>query len=88
MRSSRSASGEECLARLARGHVDLVLLDIWLPKMDGLETLERMRQQGHFPDGGDDFRPRQYRNRGARHQARAPSISSKSRCPSKKPLAR
>jgi two-component system, NtrC family, nitrogen regulation response regulator NtrX len=43
------AAGEECLARLARGPVDLVLLDIWLPKMDGLETLERMRKEGHFP---------------------------------------
>src|ERR1700686_3999540 len=43
------SSGEECLAHLAKGPVDLVLLDVWLPKMDGLETLERMRQDGHFP---------------------------------------
>jgi len=42
-------SGEECLARLSKGNVDLVLLDIWLPKMDGLETLERMRKNEHFP---------------------------------------
>ncbi len=42
-------SGEECIARLARGPVDLVLLDIWLPKMDGLATLEQMRQEGHNP---------------------------------------
>jgi two-component system nitrogen regulation response regulator NtrX len=42
-------SGEECLAHLAKEQVDLVLLDVWLPKMDGLETLERMRQDGHFP---------------------------------------
>src|ERR1700733_12232429 len=42
-------SGEECLNRLASAHFDVVLLDIWLPKMDGIETLERMRQQGHFP---------------------------------------
>jgi two-component system nitrogen regulation response regulator NtrX len=42
-------SGEECLAHLAKEPVDLVLLDVWLPKMDGLETLERMRQDGHFP---------------------------------------
>jgi two-component system nitrogen regulation response regulator NtrX len=43
------ASGEECLAKIERQTFDLILLDIWLPKMDGLETLERMREQGHFP---------------------------------------
>jgi two-component system nitrogen regulation response regulator NtrX len=43
------ASGEDCLARLARGPVDVVLLDVWLPELDGLQTLERMRQQGHLP---------------------------------------
>ncbi len=42
-------SGEECLARLAKQPIDLVLLDVWLPKMDGIETLERMRRDGHFP---------------------------------------
>jgi two-component system, NtrC family, nitrogen regulation response regulator NtrX len=42
-------SGEECLERLARGDVDLVLLDVWLPKMDGIETLERIRQAGSAP---------------------------------------
>ncbi len=43
------ASGEECLARLAQRNVDLVLLDVWLPKMDGLETLEWVRKNGHAP---------------------------------------
>src|SRR5579872_5717202 len=43
------SSGEECLEHLANQQMDLVLLDVWLPKMDGLETLERMRQVGHFP---------------------------------------
>jgi two-component system, NtrC family, nitrogen regulation response regulator NtrX len=42
-------SGEECLARLGKQPIDLVLLDVWLPKMDGIETLERMRRDGHFP---------------------------------------
>ena len=42
-------SGEECLARLGKQPIDLVLLDVWLPKMDGIETLERMRRGGHFP---------------------------------------
>ena len=32
-------SGEECLERLSHGSVDMVLLDVWLPKMDGLATL-------------------------------------------------
>src|ERR1700732_3725327 len=42
-------SGEECLARLAKQPIDLVLLNVWLPKMDGIETLEHMRRDGHFP---------------------------------------
>jgi two-component system, NtrC family, nitrogen regulation response regulator NtrX len=38
-------SGEACLARLARHSVDVVLLDIWLPGLDGHATLERMRER-------------------------------------------
>jgi two-component system nitrogen regulation response regulator NtrX len=38
-------SGEECLDRLTRGPVDLVILDIWLPGMDGLATLQRLRER-------------------------------------------
>ena len=36
------ATGEECLAELTRNAYDLVLLDVWLPGMDGLETLARL----------------------------------------------
>jgi two-component system nitrogen regulation response regulator NtrX len=39
------ASGEACLDRLARGAVDVVILDIWLPGMDGLATLARLRER-------------------------------------------
>jgi two-component system nitrogen regulation response regulator NtrX len=38
-------SGEACLERLARGPVDLVILDVWLPGMDGLATLARLRER-------------------------------------------
>ena len=36
-------SGEACLAALEGRRYDLLLLDVWLPKMDGLETLSRVR---------------------------------------------
>jgi two-component system, NtrC family, nitrogen regulation response regulator NtrX len=36
-------SGEACLVSLETRRFDLLLLDVWLPGMDGLETLERAR---------------------------------------------
>jgi two-component system nitrogen regulation response regulator NtrX len=38
-------SGEACLERLGRDAYDVVLLDVWLPGMDGLATLARMRER-------------------------------------------
>ena len=38
-------TGEACLERLARQVYDVVVLDIWLPGMDGLATLSRMRER-------------------------------------------
>jgi len=38
-------SGEACLERLGRQTYDVVVLDIWLPGMDGLATLARMRER-------------------------------------------
>src|SRR5689334_19265068 len=37
-------SGESCLAALPGGGFEVVLLDIWLPGIDGIETLERIQQ--------------------------------------------
>jgi len=39
------SSGEACLERLNRGGVDLIVLDVWLPGMDGLATLARLRER-------------------------------------------
>src|SRR5262245_27971619 len=39
------ATGEACLDRLARGPVDLIILDVWLPGQDGLATLARLRER-------------------------------------------
>ena len=37
-------SGETCLAALSRQSYELVLLDVWLPGMDGMETLTRIQE--------------------------------------------
>jgi len=39
------SSGEACLERMTRGSVDLIVLDVWLPGMDGLATLARLRER-------------------------------------------
>ena len=48
--ASSAESGEACLERLRKGAFDVVLLDIWLPGIDGLETLERIRQLDNPPE--------------------------------------
>jgi two-component system nitrogen regulation response regulator NtrX len=37
-------SGEACLDRVVRDAVDVIVLDVWLPGIDGLATLGRLRQ--------------------------------------------
>jgi two-component system nitrogen regulation response regulator NtrX len=43
-----AGSGEEGLGIIANGSFDAVLLDVWMPGIDGMETLKRIKAQ--FPD--------------------------------------
>src|SRR5512144_2686073 len=43
------ADGAEALAGLTRQPVDLAILDIKMPRMDGLELLSRLRQNSNVP---------------------------------------
>ncbi|MGC4080559.1 MAG: sigma-54 dependent transcriptional regulator [Vicinamibacterales bacterium] len=39
------STGEACLDRVTRSPVDLIVLDVWMPGMDGLETLQKLRDR-------------------------------------------
>jgi len=46
------SSGREALERLATEAIDLVLLDVMMPEMSGLDILQRMKENpamGHVP---------------------------------------
>ncbi|MGB7024450.1 MAG: sigma-54 dependent transcriptional regulator [Candidatus Acidiferrales bacterium] len=43
------SSGEECIEAVERRSFDLILLDIWLPGIDGLATLERINEHDGAP---------------------------------------
>jgi two-component system nitrogen regulation response regulator NtrX len=42
-----AASGEDCLKAAAGKNFSCILLDIWLPGIDGLETLKRLKDDGN-----------------------------------------
>jgi len=48
-RAEAAASGEECLDFVKRNLVDVVLLDVWLPGIDGMETLRLLKESDPSP---------------------------------------
>jgi two-component system nitrogen regulation response regulator NtrX len=49
-RTESASSGEACLEVLAHRSFDVVLLDIWLPGADGLETLQKIKSMAESPE--------------------------------------
>src|ERR1700720_3296804 len=47
---SAADSGEACLDTLRKRSFDVVLLDVWLPGMDGLETLQKIHDIENAPE--------------------------------------
>ena len=45
----QARDGEEALARFAQESIDLVVLDLMLPKLDGLEVCKRLRAESSVP---------------------------------------
>src|SRR5215470_17595679 len=48
--ASSVESGEACLELLRKSAFDVVLLDIWLPGIDGMETLAKIREFENPPE--------------------------------------
>ena len=44
-----AADGEEALEKFFSGHYNLILLDVMLPKMDGIEVCQRIREKSTVP---------------------------------------
>ena len=49
MRFLKAYNGEEVLEILSREEIHLILLDIMMPKMDGLSTLAKLRETSNVP---------------------------------------
>src|SRR5213082_4052934 len=49
-KASVAESGEACIESLRKRLFDVVLLDVWLPGMDGLETLQKVREIENAPE--------------------------------------
>ena len=46
-----ATSGEQTLELMGRQHYDLLLLDHMMPQMDGIQTLQKLREQSLVPEG-------------------------------------
>jgi two-component system nitrogen regulation response regulator NtrX len=47
---AEAGSGEACLDLLRKGSFDAIFLDVWLPGMDGLDTLQKIKDADQSPE--------------------------------------
>lgn len=45
--AERVSDGEQALAALKKEQVDLIILDVFMPKADGFAVLQRIREEGY-----------------------------------------
>src|SRR6478672_3136351 len=50
LRTEQAESGDACLRLLEKEDFEVVLLDVWMPGMDGLETLQKIRELENPPE--------------------------------------
>ena len=65
-----AGSGKVGLGKLAERDIDLVLLDVMMPEMSGIEVLEQIGDQVPRDQRGHDERQRDHRDRSLGDQAR------------------
>lgn len=46
---TKAHNGNECLELVKNNKYDLILLDVMMPKLDGMETLKRIREMSNVP---------------------------------------
>ncbi|MFH0995632.1 MAG: response regulator [Pseudomonadota bacterium] len=58
-----ASNGYEALKRIEQEAPDLVLLDIWMPGLDGIETLKEIKKKQSGNSGHHHYRTWHHRNR-------------------------
>ena len=48
-RTVEAYNGEEAIAAAGKGGIDLILMDVMMPKMDGIRATARLREEGNIP---------------------------------------
>ena len=48
-RTVEACNGEEAIAAVRAGNIDLILMDVMMPKLDGIRATAKLREEGNVP---------------------------------------